>query len=80
MGVERIYGASGIKAITPSDTVNFGGISQGINVATQGNYTFIMEDDTQGTLSLISGVIHPIRCKRVLATGAASLVGVIAVF
>jgi hypothetical protein len=80
MGIERIYGASGIKAVTASDTVDFGGVSQGINVSTSGNYVFIMENGSQGTLNLASGVLHPIRATRVLATGSVSTTGIVAVF
>lgn len=80
MGVEKIYGASGGKSVTASDTIDFGGVSQGLNVATSGNYTLIMEDGSQITLNLIGGVLHPIRCTRVFSTGAASTSGIVAVF
>jgi len=80
MGIELVYGGQGAKSVTASDTVDFGGVSRGINLTTAGSYKFTMADGSTPTLYLASGVIHPIACLRVWSTGAASTSGIVAVF
>jgi hypothetical protein len=89
MTTSEIYGAVSAVSVTASDTVDFvtnsGNVSRGLLVATAGNYTLWMggRNGSGGqaiTCYLAAGVIHPIRCKRVFATGAASTTGIVAFF
>lgn len=84
MSTAQLFGAAGAKAITPSDSANFattnGNPSRGLLVKTTGDYKLTMEDGSEVTMYLMAGVVHPIRCKRVWSTGAASTSGIVAFY
>lgn len=69
------------KAIVPSDTidiwqrapVNQRRLTDAIQVGTGGTVSCVLEDDSVVTLTLISGQVFPIRCKRVNSTGTGAL-------
>jgi hypothetical protein len=66
-------------AITPSDTADLPTPTRGIYVGVGGNLTVnMLEDDNVVFVGLLPGVIHPIACSRIFATGttAASIVGI----
>lgn len=79
-GIEQTFGAVGAIAVTVSDSTNFiaTGTARGLLVATSGNYKVTMQDGSEPTLYLLAGVLHPLRCKRVWSTGAASTSGIVA--
>lgn len=80
MGVEQVYGGSGGITVIASDSADFTvGVSRALCVTTTGNYKVTMEDGSEPTFYLLGGVLHPIRCKRVWSTGAASTSGIVAV-
>jgi len=65
--------------ITPSNTENLTYTTRGIYVGTSGNLKVDTADgDTVTFVSLSAGVIHPMRVRRVYATGttAGSIIGV----
>ena len=71
--------ASSAFAITPSNTEDLVRVTRGIYVGVTGNVKVDMfSGDTVTFLGMSAGVIHPIRAKRVYATGttATSIVGV----
>jgi hypothetical protein len=66
-------------AVTTSDTVAIAtGEGRGLLVATAGNYTVLLADDSAAVvLYLAAGIIHPIRVTRVNSTSAASTSGIV---
>ena len=65
-------------SITPSDTVNFPGITRAIRVGTGGNISAVREDDVVVLFkNCYTGELLPIRAKRINATNttASDLVG-----
>jgi hypothetical protein len=78
-GIEQVFGAVGAIAVTASDSADFHiAPARGLLVATTGNYKVTMQDGSTPTLYLAGGIIHPLRCKRVWSTGAASTSGIVA--
>ncbi|MBU0642351.1 MAG: hypothetical protein KJ731_15500 [Alphaproteobacteria bacterium] len=67
-------------SVIASDTEDQPYVTRGLYVGTSGNVTVLLAgDSTPVTLNnLVAGVLHPLRVKRVYATGltAAALVGV----
>lgn len=63
--------ASGAVAVTPSDTTDLATVpTKGLYLGGAGNVKVDMADGTTVTFTaLSSGMIHPISCKRVYATG-----------
>lgn len=59
-----------INSVTPSDTDDLpGGPTAGLYVGTSGNVNIIGTSGSAIVLhNLVSGVIHPIVCRRVLST------------
>lgn len=71
--------AGGAIAITPSDSNNLSRAIRGLYVGASGDVKVDLADGTTVTFTgLAAGVIHPIRTKRVYATGttATSILGV----
>jgi len=70
----------GAAAITPSDTVNLTrGITRGLYVGVSGDVKVdLANGDTVTFVSLIGGIIHPLRVIRVYTTDttATSILGV----
>jgi hypothetical protein len=67
-------------AVTPSDSVDLQTISRGLYVGVSGNVKVTTFADSVVTfVGLAAGIIHPIRAKRVWATGtdATSIVAVL---
>ena len=64
----QMYGKG--VAITPSDTVDFANLTQGIhcNVA-GGNIVVVWEDGTTSTLVMLVGHTYRLRARRVNSTG-----------
>ena len=73
--------ALGAVAVTPSDTTDLATVpTKGIYVGASGDVKVDMADGTTVTFtSLADGMIHPISCKRVYATGT-SATGILAVY
>lgn len=60
-----------IKALTPSDTVNFSPRPRGIIIGTAGDVVFVNDDDTTTTVlssEIATGVVLPISPKRINLT------------
>ncbi len=73
---KSIHPAQTIKALTPSDTVNFIPAPRGIVVGA-GVIVFVNEDDTTTTVAdgvLAVGVVLPISPKRINATSTTATV------
>jgi hypothetical protein len=67
-------------AVTCSDTVAFS-VCRGLSVTTAGAYTVLLQGDTVAVpMNLAAGVIHKLAAKRVNATAAASVNGVVAFY
>jgi len=73
-------GAGSGEEITPDDNTDLSASTRGLYVGASGDVTVIMERDTAAITftALAAGVVHPLRVKRVLATGttATGIVGV----
>lgn len=72
--------AGGGFAVTPNDSANLSATTTGIYVGVSGHVKVDMANGNTITFpNLQAGVIHPIRARRVYATGttATSIVGVI---
>lgn len=67
-------------AITPNDGADVANVTRGLYVGVSGDVSIILAGDSAAVtfVGLAAGVIHPIRAKRVRATGttATSIVGV----
>lgn len=57
------------EAVTPSDSVNFTGISRGIYVGVGGNVTAVVNGVAVLYTAVPAGMILPIRATRINATG-----------
>lgn len=58
------------SAVTPNDDADIAMISRGILVGVSGSVQVTMESGDVITIpTLVAGVVHPIRVKRVHATG-----------
>lgn len=73
--------AKNIKALTPSDTVDFSPRPRGIIIGVAGDIVFVNDDNTTTTVSdgeLTSTIILPLSPKRINATNttATKLYGV----
>jgi len=68
---------SRLVALTLSDSTDFADVYRCIYVATSGYYTVITPAGDAVPVYLSAGVPHPMRCKRINATGAASTSGVV---
>jgi hypothetical protein len=74
------YSAGDCIAVTPHDTNDLVAITSGISFGTAGNLTIITPNGRTVTIpGLAAGVIHPIRAKRIKATGTAAS-GIVAYF
>ena len=60
--------------VTPNDAEDLTQVTRGLLVGTEGNVTVTMKSIGSGpvTLFLAAGVVHPLRVKRVFATGTAA--------
>lgn len=56
-------------AVTPSDTADLIHLSRGIMVNAPGNVVVSLAKGPAVTLTLLSGVLYPLRVKRVWSTG-----------
>lgn len=71
--------ARGAFAITASDSVDLARVTTGVYVGSTGNLKVTMENGDVVTFgSIVAGVVHPLRVKRVWSTGttASSVIGV----
>jgi hypothetical protein len=68
--------ASGVEAVTPSDTVPLTKTSRGLWVGGGGNVSVVMADGTTAVLAAVpSGTLLPLRVTRVnLASTTATLI------
>ncbi len=70
-------------AVTPSDANNLVNSVRGLYLGVAGNVVAIMSDDAANTsvtfTGLAAGVFHPLKVKRVLATGTTAT-GIVAVW
>ena len=67
--VELDSPAKGFDVVAPNDSADLTNIARGVYVGVSGNLNVVMLDDSAGVItSVASGVIHPIRIKRILAT------------
>ncbi|MHA2067642.1 MAG: spike base protein, RCAP_Rcc01079 family [Candidatus Thorarchaeota archaeon] len=73
-GSERDRPAGKAFAITPNDTTDLDNPTRGLYVGVAGDVTAILIDDDAAVtfVALAAGIIHPISCSRVLATGTAA--------
>ena len=76
------YSARKAAAVTAHDSTAIStGVTRGLLVATAGNYTLLLADDTVAVaMYLAAGVVHPLCVTRVNATGAASANGIVAYY
>ncbi|MBC7155817.1 MAG: hypothetical protein H5U19_14705 [Rhodobacteraceae bacterium] len=59
-------------AVTPSDTEDLPFVSRGLGVDADGAVSYVplgVQGDATVTRFLVAGVIHPIRARRIRATG-----------
>ncbi len=68
---------SRLVALTLHDSTDFTDVMRGICVTTAGNYTIVTPAGDAVAVNLAAGIFHPIRCKRINSTGAASASGVV---
>jgi hypothetical protein len=75
----EVVPAANAAAITPSNTVDLTTVTRGIYVGVSGDLKVdLVSGDTVTFVGLAAGMVHPLRVKRVYATGtsATSIVGV----
>lgn len=72
--------AANAFAITPDNEEELEFVTRGIYVGTAGDLAVVLAGDSEAVtfVSLVAGVIHPLRVRQVLATGtdAEDIVGV----
>ena len=66
---DRTDSADGAFAIQPDDNVDLVRLPIAINVRTTGVVAFIGADGNSADVYVAAGVVFPLRCRRVLATG-----------
>lgn len=71
----------GLVAVTPSDGTDLAAVSRGLYVGVAGDVSVILANDSAAvTLTgLASGIVHPLRAKRVRSTGTTAT-GIVAVY
>lgn len=79
---EMTFPAIKARAVTAHDSTAIStGVTRGLLVATAGNYDIVLSGDSSAvTMYLAAGIVHPLRVKRVNATGAASTSGIVAFY
>jgi hypothetical protein len=67
--IEGLASASGVIAVTPSDSTAIATLPRALYVGGAGNIAVLMEDDSTATFSSVpAGTLLPIRVKRVNST------------
>lgn len=85
MAVKRdgkaIYSSPSLRAVTPSNSENLpDGACRGLGCLVAGTASVIAADDSDPqTIYLVPGTVHPVRAKRVRATGTAAT-GIVAYY
>lgn len=63
------FPATGVEAVTPSNSVNLSKTSRALYVGVSGDIAVVMRDGTTATLLSAAIGYHPLRVTRVNATG-----------
>lgn len=72
--------AIGAFVITPDDDEDLPFVTRGLSFATAGPLALVMADEMSVVIpedSLVPGVVHPLRVRRVKATGTGSSMGIV---
>lgn len=76
-----VYSSPALRAVTPNDSTNLpDGACRGLGCLVAGTASVIAADDSDPqTIYLSPGTVHPVRAKRVRATGTAAT-GIVAYY
>ncbi len=66
------YPVTKFRNITPDDTANLDHLPDGLYVSGAGTLTLLGVDNVQATLTVTAGSYHPLRPKRIMATGTSA--------